>query len=137
MFRAATSAGESRREGVGRLEGAAPGSPGSLAWDRAGGCYRLDDVLGHGGMGSVYVAKDTLLGQRHALKVLSPELARDRSFVERFLREAQMIAQLQHPNFVDIHILGEDLSGIVFFTMELLEGEDKLLTGRLPARAGR
>lgn len=99
------------------------------------GRYQLVDMLGHGGMGSVYVARDIRLGRRYALKVLSPELARDRSFVERFLREAQMIAQLQHPNIVDIHSFGEDPSGIVFFTMELLTGED--LDSRIYARSMR
>ncbi|MFZ6181189.1 serine/threonine protein kinase [Nannocystis pusilla] len=99
------------------------------------GRYRLIDVLGHGGMGSVYLAKDIRLGRRYALKVLRPELAHDRSFVERFLQEAQMIAQLQHPNIVDIHSFGEDPSGFVFFTMELLEGED--LESRISARSSR
>lgn len=92
-------------------------------------------LLGRGGMGSVYVAEETRLGRSYALKLLKPELAEDRAQVERFLREAQMIARLQHPNIVDIHSFGEDPSGFVFFTMELLNGED--LDSRIIRRAER
>lgn len=92
-------------------------------------------LLGRGGMGSVYVAEETRLGRRYALKVLRPELAEERAQVERFLREAQTIARLEHPNIVDIHSFGEDPSGFVFFTMELLAGED--LESRILARAER
>src|SRR5262245_54154339 len=86
-------------------------------------------------MGSVYLAEETRLGRRYALKVLKPELAEKRAEVERFLREARTIARLEHPNIVDIHSFGEDPSGVVFFTMELLAGED--LESRIHARASR
>ncbi|WAS96598.1 serine/threonine-protein kinase [Nannocystis punicea] len=99
------------------------------------GRYRLMSLLGRGGMGSVYVAEETRLGRRYALKLLKPEFAEDRAQVERFLREAQTIARLEHPNIVDIHSFGEDPSGFVFFTMELLAGED--LESRLTARIER
>lgn len=99
------------------------------------GRYRLVRLLGRGGMGSVYVAEEIRLGRRYALKVLKPELAEDRIQVERFLREAKTIARLQHPNIVDIHSFGEDPSGVVFFTMELLTGED--LDSRIAARSQR
>nr|WP_263429766.1 serine/threonine-protein kinase [Nannocystis pusilla] len=92
-------------------------------------------ALGRGGMGTVYLAEDKRLKRRYALKVLLPELATDRVFVDRFLREAQTIAQFEHPNIVNIHSFGEEPSGVVFFTMELLSGED--LDARIGARAER
>ncbi|MDC0722481.1 serine/threonine-protein kinase [Nannocystis bainbridge] len=105
--------------------------PGSILEGR----YRLVRLLGRGGMGSVYVAEETRLGRSYALKLLKPELTEDRAQIERFLREAQTIARLEHPNIVDIHSFGEDPSGFVFFTMELLTGED--LESRIAARSGR
>jgi serine/threonine protein kinase len=76
-------------------------------------------------MGRVYIADETRLRRRCAVKVLLPELAQDKDNVERFLREAQSIAQIHHENVVDIHHLGEDENfGVVFFAMELLSGED-------------
>jgi serine/threonine protein kinase len=88
------------------------------------GRYRVVSLLGHGGMGNVYLAEETRLRRRSALKVLHPHLTHDRSHVERFLREAQTIAQFEHPNIVDIFAYGEEPSGVVFFAMELLTGED-------------
>lgn len=99
------------------------------------GRYRLLERLGHGGMGTVYLAEDTRLGRRYALKVLNPALTADSTYAERFLREAQTIARLQHPNIVDIHTFGSDPSGVVFFTMELLIGSD--LAARVAARSSR
>lgn len=99
------------------------------------GHYQILRLLGRGGMGSVYLAEETRLRRRYALKVLHPAFAQDRSSVERFLREAQILAQLEHPNIVDIHGYGEDPSGAVFFTMEMLEGED--LDARIRARPER
>mgnify|MGYP000523524498 CR=1 FL=1 len=88
------------------------------------GQFRIERLIGHGGMGRVYVAESQRLKRRCALKVLIPELTADDRCVQRFLREAQAIAQIRHENVVDIHHLGEDPSGIVFFAMELLSGED-------------
>ncbi|HEY0138411.1 MAG TPA: serine/threonine-protein kinase, partial [Nannocystis sp.] len=99
------------------------------------GRYRIIKELGHGGMGNVYLAEETRLRRRCALKILHPQLAQERTYVERFLREAQMIAQLEHANIVDIYAYGEEPSGIVWFAMELLTGED--LDARLKARAER
>jgi serine/threonine protein kinase len=86
--------------------------------------YRLVGVLGRGGMGTVYQAEDTRLQRRCAVKVLHASLAEDRKHVERFLREAQMIARLDHPGIVEIYSYGEDPPGIAFFAMEFLHGED-------------
>ncbi|MCY1065502.1 serine/threonine-protein kinase [Nannocystis sp. RBIL2] len=95
--------------------------------------YRVLEPLGRGGMGDVYLGEDTRLRRRCALKILHAKLAEDRTSVERFLREAQMIASLDHPHIVDIYSFGEEPSGLVFFAMELLQGED--LDARLRRRA--
>ncbi len=99
------------------------------------GRFRVLGLLGRGGMGNVYAAEETRLKRRCALKVMHAKIAEDRDNVERFLREAQMIAQLEHPNIVDIHSFGEEPSGLVFFAMEMLTGED--LDARLKARRDR
>ena len=70
------------------------------------GRFRIERLLGEGGMGRVYIADETRLRRRCAVKVLLPELAQDKDNVERFLREAQSIAQIHHENVVDIHHLG-------------------------------
>jgi serine/threonine protein kinase len=100
------------------------------------GRFQIDKLLGEGGMGRVYVAEELRLKRRCAVKVLLPELTQDKGCVERFLREAQAIAQIHHENVVDIYHLGEDIAlGVVFFAMELLSGED--LETRLLDRARR
>ncbi|MBZ5715793.1 serine/threonine-protein kinase [Nannocystis pusilla] len=98
------------------------------------GRYRVVSRLGGGGMGNVYLAEEIRLRRRCALKVLHPQLQRERSHVERFLREAQIMAQLSHPNIINIFAYGEEPAG-VFFVMELLAGED--LESRIRARAER
>src|SRR5689334_6498992 len=73
-------------------------------------------------MGEVYLAEDTRLQRRVALKVLSPELAKDKDRVERFEREARAAAALNHPNIVTIHSVETD-GDVAFLTLELLEGQ--------------
>ena len=100
------------------------------------GRFRVERLLGEGGMGRVYEAEELRLRRRCALKVLLPDMMADPVCVERFLREAQAIAQLHHQNIVAIHHLGDDQAhGVVFFAMELLDGED--LEARLCDRARR
>jgi serine/threonine protein kinase len=65
--------------------------------------YRIEAVLGHGSMGTVYSALDASLDRRVALKVLTPELARDERFRDRFLRESKLAASLEHPHIVPIY----------------------------------
>jgi serine/threonine protein kinase len=60
--------------------------------------YRIEQVLGAGGMGTVYLAKNPTLPRRNALKSLSAELSGDRAFRERFIREADIVSQFDHPN---------------------------------------
>jgi serine/threonine protein kinase len=64
--------------------------------------YRIESLIGRGGMGVVYLAEDLSLKRKVALKVLAPELARDEKFRERFVRESQLAASLDHPNIIPI-----------------------------------
>jgi serine/threonine-protein kinase len=72
------------------------------------GRYALGTALGHGGMADVYLAEDRRLHRTVAVKVLRTELARDTNFQERFRREAQSAAGLNHPNIVSVYDTGED-----------------------------
>ena len=83
--------------------------------------YELNHLIARGGMAEVYRARDRLLDRPVALKVLFPELSVDRSFVERFRREAQAAANLSHPNIVPVFDWGED-TGTYFIVMEFVDG---------------
>ena len=85
--------------------------------------YEILNPLGQGGMGAVLEGKQISLGRRVAIKVLSPALARDDSFVERFEREAAALARLAHPNIVTIIERGKSADS-VYFIMEYVEGVD-------------
>ena len=84
--------------------------------------FGLERVLGQGGMGIVYLARERALDRLVALKVLLPDLARDPANVRRFLREARLAARLRHAGIVSIHAVDE-AAGYPFFTMEYVEGE--------------
>jgi len=98
-----------------------------------GGSSNLDEVarhfpqleilglLGRGGMGIVYKARQKHLDRVVALKVLPPEISRDRSFADRFAREARALARLNHPNIVSIFDSGE-ADGLFYFVMEFVDG---------------
>jgi beta-lactam-binding protein with PASTA domain/serine/threonine protein kinase len=85
------------------------------------GRYELHHRLGRGGMAEVYLARDQLLDRPVAVKVLFPALATEAGFVERFRREAQAAANLQHPNIVSVFDWGE-ANGTYFIVMEYVEG---------------
>jgi TolB-like protein/Flp pilus assembly protein TadD len=85
--------------------------------------YRILSTLGAGGMGTVYLAEDTRLGRKIALKVLPGEMASDPERLERFEREGRALASLNHPNIVTVHSV-EQVDGVRFLTMELVEGKD-------------
>jgi serine/threonine protein kinase len=85
------------------------------------GRYELAHLVARGGMAEVYRAHDRLLDRPVALKILFPELSVDRSFVERFRREAQAAANLSHPNIVPVFDWGED-GGTYFIVMEYVDG---------------
>src|SRR6202790_5917503 len=86
------------------------------------GRYELSNQVARGGMAQVYLARDLLLDRPVALKVLFPELSVDRSFVERFRREAQAAANLSHPNIVSIYDCGEG-ERTYFIVMEYVDGQ--------------
>src|SRR5262249_9193575 len=80
-------------------------------------------LLGQGGMGAVYKARQTKRDGLVALKVLPPEVARDSAFAERFTREARSLARLNHPQIVTVHDFG-DVAGLYYFTMEYVDGQN-------------
>jgi serine/threonine protein kinase len=110
---------------------AAPGLVPAEAEDRArwekrlrralGDEYELLGALGQGGFGRVYRVRDLHLEREVALKVLHPLLTEDPAVVERFRREAQLAARLNHPNIVNIYDIG-GRSGLIWYTMELITG---------------
>src|SRR5215813_13602664 len=84
--------------------------------------YEIEREVAQGGMAEVYLARDQLLSRPVALKALFPEYAREPSFVERFRREAQAAANLNHPNIVAIYDWGQE-EGTYFIVMEYVEGQ--------------
>ncbi len=106
-----------RREGA-RLPVGQDPLPGS---EIAG--FRLEELLGRGGMGAVYRAEDVRLGRKVALKLLVPELAESERFRERFFRESKVAASLDHPHIVPIYAAG-DADGRLYLAMRYVEGYD-------------
>ena len=92
--------------------------------------YRVEALLGRGGMGVVYRAHDLALDRPVALKILAPELAADASFRERFLRESRLAASLDHRSIVPVYDAGE-VAGELYIAMRYVEGSD--LRGLLEA----
>jgi tRNA A-37 threonylcarbamoyl transferase component Bud32/streptogramin lyase len=99
--------------------------------------YRIEVLLGRGGMGVVYLAYDARLKRRVALKLVAPELSEDPGFRERFLAETELAASLEHPNVVPVYDAGE-VDGQLYLAMRYVEGADlKTLLARehvLPPR---
>jgi serine/threonine protein kinase len=94
--------------------------------------YRLEGELGRGGMGTVYLAEDAVLGRKVALKVVSTAVARPET-AERMLREARIIARLEHPGIVPVHEAGALPDGRVYYAMKRVDGERlDVLAARLP-----
>ncbi len=98
------------------------------------GQYRIDRVLGEGGMGFVYEATHVQLNRRTAIKMLRPELSKIEQIVTRFLNEAKAVNLIGHQNIVNIYDYGDAGDGSVYFVMEFLEGEtlDDLMHKRQP-----
>ncbi|HZM18710.1 MAG TPA: protein kinase [Gaiellaceae bacterium] len=101
------------------------------------GRYELLELVGKGGMSSVYKAHDRLLDRQIAVKILHPHFTEDEEYVERFRREARAVAQLSHPNIVTVIDRGED-EGRQFIVFEYVEGENLKQrlerTGPMPVR---
>lgn len=100
-----------------------PGQPMLLPGTVLGQRYEILTILGEGGMGAVYKARDRELNRPVALKVIRPELARNRSIIDRFKQELLLAHQVTHKNVIRIYDLGE-ADGVKFITMEFIEGED-------------
>src|SRR5262245_46878613 len=128
----AASGGESSSgEGAGPVPGVAPTvryspsgrfvppEPAELA--RHFPQLEIVELLGQGGMGAVYKARQRQLNRLVALKILPPEVAKDPAFAERFTREAQALAQFSHPHVVTVHDFGE-AGGLFYFIMEFVDG---------------
>ena len=86
------------------------------------GRYQLVERVGEGGMGVVYKAQQLATGQIVAVKVLNPHMAKDPTWVQRFYNEAKATAQLQHPNTIRMHEFGQTPSGVLYLSMEFLNG---------------
>lgn len=86
------------------------------------GPYEIEKSLGAGGMGEVFAARDTRLGRRIAIKILTAEFARDPERRARFEREAQAIAALEHAGIVTVYAV-EEIDGVHFITMQLVDGQ--------------
>jgi eukaryotic-like serine/threonine-protein kinase len=86
------------------------------------GDFKLERKLGQGGMGTVFLATQTSLDRKVALKTLSPEFAKKPDFVQRFLREARSMARLQHPNVVQVYA-ADSVSGVNFAAIEFIDGQ--------------
>jgi serine/threonine protein kinase len=97
-----------------------------------GGRYRLERPLGHGGMGTVYLAHDLELDRPVAVKLLAERLAGDDAFRRRFLREARVAARLSHPNVVAVYDAGETEEGLPYIVMEYVAGATLEGRGPLP-----
>jgi serine/threonine-protein kinase len=101
---------------------------------RSLGSYKVEGLLGAGGMGEVYRARDLKLKREVAIKILPEEFAQDPDRVSRFQREAQVLASLNHPNIAAIYDL-QEADGARFLVLELVEGDtlaDRIARGPVP-----
>ncbi|MEA2494365.1 MAG: hypothetical protein QOJ29_2276 [Thermoleophilaceae bacterium] len=113
----------SRHPSVARAEGDALKPEKGFGPGREFGSYRIEEMIGRGGMSAVYRATHIALERVVALKVMSRDLARDRVSRERFSRERRIAAGLRHPNILPVHDAGE-VNGRMFLAMDLIEGGD-------------
>lgn len=93
--------------------------------------YTIESVLGHGGMGIVYLARQRSPDRRLALKLINPAFADDESFRQHFLREATAAAAIDHPHILPVYDAGE-ADGVLFIAMRLVDGEDLRAILRAP-----
>jgi len=105
---------------------------GELGGQRKLGAYRLERIIGEGGLANVYLARHDLLKRPCAVKLLKPARASD-EMIARFEREVQLASQLSHPNVVEIYDYGRSTDGLFYYAMEYLDG---INLGELVAREG-
>lgn len=96
--------------------------PKALVGTRLDNLYQIEAFLGRGGMGAVYKARHTLLGDLVAIKTLKKELSDDPTFLKRFQREGQAARSFRHPNSVTVHDLRSTPAGLVYMVLEYIEG---------------
>ena len=84
--------------------------------------YEIIKTIGEGGMANVYLAHDTILDRKVAIKVLRGDLSNDEKFIRRFKREALSVSNLSHPNIVEVYDVGEE-DGNYYIVMEYIEGK--------------
>src|ERR687886_1696593 len=99
------------------------------------GQYEIEEFIAEGGMGTVYRARHTLLGDRVAIKILPAEMRRNAAWLKRFQREGQAARRFHHPNSVIVHDLRTSESGEIYLVMEFVEG--RTLDEELAAHGGR
>ncbi len=102
------------------------------------GKYRLDRILGQGGMGTVFAGVHEWTSRQVAVKMLNADLAADDVTAQRFLQEARAAAGLEHPNVVDVLDMGQAEDGAVYLVLELLVGEslaDQIVRGPMSVQA--
>src|SRR5437868_10265972 len=114
--------------------------PSSIVGTVLDGQYKIESLLGKGGMGAVYLARHILLGDRVAIKILPPEVRTNAEWLRRFRREGQAARRFRHPNSVTVYDLRTAADGTIYMVMEYVEGhtlDHELKTrGRLtPAEA--
>ncbi len=85
--------------------------------------YRIESLVGRGGMGVVYRARELELDRQIALKVIAPELLEDPAIRDRFLKEARTAASIEHPNVIPVHAAGER-DGLAYLAMRFIDGDD-------------
>jgi eukaryotic-like serine/threonine-protein kinase len=98
------------------------------------GNFRVSERVGQGGMGEVYLAEQTTIGTKAAIKVMRPDVSSDQEYVQRFFNEARAVSRIQHAGIVRIFDVGRTPSGAAYLVMEFLEGETlqkRIARGRL------
>ena len=102
------------------------------------GLFEWETEIAHGGMGSILLCRDKTIGRPVAVKVIRPHLADSEKHRLRFLEEAQITGQLEHPNIVPIHELGKDSEDNLYFTMKLIKGQSlaEMVKGMKEAERG-
>ncbi len=110
-------------DGTALVDGSSAGGDEALPPGTAVGEYKIESLLGHGGMGEVYGAHHPVIGKRVAIKVMNRACSGNPANVERFVQEAKAVNAIGHSNIVDIFSFGRTSDGRCYFVMEWLQGE--------------